>query len=105
MSVINLLVKRLDQLERDRTGFPPRGLRYGGMWLGLPVLFGLAGLCEKYGHGSLDRAGAGALWVGFVLVVTAFIWGCLVYQRRVPIRVQVAVDLIAWSILAWAFFH
>jgi len=105
MSLIDSLSKRLDELERDRTGFPPRTLRYGGLWLGVPVLFAIGGLFIKYGRRYFDTAGAGVLWLTFVSVVTAFALGCSVYQRRVPIKVQIAVDLVAWLILTWMFFH
>ena len=106
MNVCDFLGKRLDELERDRTGFPPpRGLRYGGFWLGIPLLFILGGLCVKYERHYLDDAGSLALWVGFVLVATAFVFACSVYQRRIPIKVQLVVDLVAWLILVWVYFH
>ena len=73
--------------------------------MGVPVFFALAGLSIKRGHDYWNRAGAIALWAGFVLVVTAFVLGCSVYQRRVPIRVQIVVDLVAWLVLTWIFFH
>jgi len=105
MSIFDFVGKRLDELERDRTGFPPRGPRYGGLWLGLPIFFILGGLCTKYKRQYLDGAGPIALWAGFVLVVATLVFGCLVYQRRVPIKTQLVVDLVAWSILVWIFIH
>jgi hypothetical protein len=107
MNLIHLLSKRLDELERDRTGFPPRPLRYGGLWLGVPVLFALVGLLIKWDHNRryFDAAGAGVLWLGFILVAAAFVFGCSFYQDRVPIKIQLVVDLVAWSVLGWMFFH
>ena len=100
-----LLAKQLDKLERERTEVPRRKPHFGGLWLGLPVTFGLAGLCLKSGQNGLDRAGPVALWAGFVLVVTVFVFVCSIYQNRVPIKIQLVVDLIAWSVLAWMFFY
>ena len=107
MNVIKFLSSRLDELERDRTGFPPRTLRYGGLWLAVPVLFALGGLFIKWhqGRAYLDRAGAGVLWLGFVLIATVFVFAFGYYQHRVPIKIQVVVDLAAWLVLAWMFFH
>ena len=100
-----LLTKQLDKLERERTEVPHRKPHYGGLWLGLPVAFALAGLCIKYGQNGLDKAGPIALGVGFVLVVTVFGFACSIYQNRVPIKTQLIIDFIGWSVLAWMFFH
>ncbi len=100
-----LLTKQLDKLERERKEVPRRKLHYGGLWLGLPVAFALAGLCLKYDHTGLDKAGPVALWAGSVLVVSVFVFACSSYQNRVPIKTQLVIDLIAWASLAWMFFH
>jgi uncharacterized membrane protein (GlpM family) len=105
MNPFIILAKQLDRLERERTEVPQRKPHYGGMWLGLPVAFALAGLSIKSGQHGLDTAGPIALWAGFVLVVTVFVFACLIYQNRVPIKTQLVVDLIAWSVMAWMFFH
>src|SRR4029077_19916429 len=94
-----LLAKQLDRLERERTEVPHRKPHYGGMWLGLPAAFALAGLCIKSSAHGFDKAGPIALWAGFVLVVTVFVFACSIYQNRVPIKTQLVVDLIAWSML------
>ena len=100
-----LLSKQLDRLERERTEVPRRKPHYGGLWLGLPVLFALGGLSIKSGQSGLDKAEPVALWIGFVLVAAALVFACSIYQNRVPIKTQLVVDLIAWSILAWMFLH
>jgi hypothetical protein len=101
------LQRKLDELERDRTQGSRSKLRYGGCWLGVPVLFALMILLMKSEHGRhfFDTAGAGLLWLAFVSVATLFALGCGVYQRRVPIKRQLTVDLIAWSVFVWMYFH
>jgi hypothetical protein len=106
MNLITLLSNRLDELERDRTRVPPRKLRFGGMWLGVPVAFGLGVAFIRSDQGRRYFASsAGVLWLGFILVVAAFVVVFTLYQNRVPIRAQVVVDLVAWLVLAWSFFH
>jgi multidrug transporter EmrE-like cation transporter len=102
---LSLLAKQIDRLERERREVPHRIPHYGGLWLGLPVLFALAGLGIKYGHSSLDKARPFALWAGFGLTATVFVFACVIYQNRVSIKTQLIVDLIAWSVLVWMFFH
>jgi hypothetical protein len=70
--------------------------------LGVPVFLALGVLSIKQGW---DRANGVALWVAFVVTVTGFVLACSVYQRRVPIKIQIMVDLVAWSVLAWMFFY
>src|SRR5258706_15098383 len=101
MNPFSLLAKQLDRLERERMEVPHRIPHYGGLWLGLPVLFALAGLFIKHSRNSLDNAGPIVLWAGFVLIVTVFVFACSIYQNRVPIKTQLVVDLIAWSVLVW----
>ncbi len=105
MDPFGLLAKQLDKLERHRTEVPHRKPHYGGLWLGLPVAFALAGLCIKSHQSGLDKASPLALWAGFVLVVALLVFACFIYQNRVPIKTQLVVDLVAWSALAWMFFH
>jgi|ERR1035441_1152623 uncharacterized membrane protein (GlpM family) len=105
MGLFIFLAKQLDKLERERTELPHRKLHYGGLWLGVPVVFALAGLCIKHDRYGLDTASPVALWAGFVLGVAVFVFACSIYQNRVPIKTQLVMDLIAWSVLAWMFFH
>ena len=105
MSLLNLLEKRLDDLERERTASTHQNLRYGGAWLCLPISMALGFFSIKYCRAWWDTAGAFTLWLALVLFVTAFGFAGSVYQRRVPIKLQLVIDLIAWALFAWMLFH
>jgi uncharacterized membrane protein (GlpM family) len=105
MGLFIFLAKQLDKIERGRTELPRRKLHYGGLWLGVPVVSALAGLCIKHDRSGLDTASPFALWTGFVLVVAVFVFAFSIYQDRVKIKTQLVVDLIAWLVLAWRFFY
>ncbi|HZR21083.1 MAG TPA: hypothetical protein VFE51_27625 [Verrucomicrobiae bacterium] len=105
MAPFIFLAKQLDRLERERTEVPHRKRHYGGMWLGVPILFATAFPCIKYHHQALDTASPFALWVGFVLIASVLAFAGVMYQNRVAIKAQLFIDLIAWSVLIWMIFH
>jgi uncharacterized membrane protein (GlpM family) len=105
MDPFTFITKQLDKLEHERTEVPHRKPHYGGLWVGVPVVFALAGVCIKYHRSGLRSASPFMLWAGFVLVVSVFVFACSIYQDRVPIKTQFVVAIIAWSVLAWIFFH
>jgi hypothetical protein len=45
------------------------------------------------------------LWLAFVSVVIVLGLATGVYMRRVSIKRQLVVDLIAWSVLVWMYFQ
>jgi hypothetical protein len=109
---INLLSEVLNKLERDRAEGPSRDptkwdFRFGGLWLTIPVFFSLGILVIKseHGRGFFETAGPGLLWLAFVSVVIVLGLATGVYMRRVSIKHQLVVDLIAWSVLVWMYFQ
>jgi hypothetical protein len=103
----HLLSQLLDYQERERTAVPPRQMHFGALWLDIPVLFALGILLFRSKHvvHFLDAAGTGLLWLTSVLVVSVFVLGGIVYQRRVTIKRQIVVDLIAWAVVVWMYFY
>ena len=105
MTPLSLVRARIERAERLRKATPPQTLMYSGLFLALPIYFALGWFSIKYCKHLWDRAGALTIWFMFVLVGTIAVFGFGMWQRRVPLKIQIVSAVVAWLALIWMFFH
>lgn len=101
-----LFLARLASGERWRKATPREKRYFGGVFLLIPIVFTLLLILQR-SHSRILRifdSGAVTLWFAFTAGVLAAFFGCIAWGKYVPVRISVALAILAWITLLFLLF-